>query len=64
MCQSYQSPKLSNTANGIVIRLRIVVRVPIVLVRVPRILRGIAVRGTRPVIVSRKHSSLYIPTSV
>jgi len=46
------------------ISLSIVVRVPVVLVRVPRILRGIAVRGTRPVIVSRKYSSLLIPTQV
>lgn len=42
----YQSPVLTDTPDGIVIRLIIVVRVPIVLVRVPRILRGIAVRGT------------------
>ena len=37
---------LTDTPDGVVIRLIIVVRVPVVLVRVPRILRGIAVRGT------------------
>ena len=53
---------LTDTADGVRISLIIVVRVPVVLVRVPRILRGIAVRGTRPVIVSRKYSPLLIPT--
>ncbi len=44
---------LTNTPDGVVIRLIIVVRVPIVLVRVPRVLGIVTVRSTRPVIVSR-----------
>lgn len=42
----HQRPELTDTPDGVVIRLSTGVRGPIVLVRVPRSLRGIADRGT------------------
>lgn len=54
MDKCYQSPVLTDTTNRVVIRLSIVVRVPIVLIGVPRILRIVTVRSARPEIVSRK----------
>jgi len=48
-----KSLKLTNTPDGVVSRLIIVVRAPIVLVRVPRVLGSVTSRSTRPVIVSR-----------
>lgn len=48
-----QRPRLTNTPDGEVISLSSVVRAPIVLVRVPRVLSSVTGRSTRPVKVSR-----------
>ena len=52
----------SDTTDGVAIRLIVVVRVPIVLIDVPGILRIVTVGSTRPEIVSCKDLSLLIST--
>ena len=54
--------RLTNTPDGVVICLIVVVGVAVVLVGVPSSLCIIAVCSTRPVIVRRKYSPLLIAT--